>query len=131
MQINSTRKGDWVNTVESDMQYLEIKLSHEKIKSMSKNVFRTIVVNAVKEKTLKNHLEIIKKIKRGKHLIYKKLAMQNYMRSSSNLKEHEMKNIFLIRSGNVDVKGNFPHKYGDRKCVMKNWVKWSIDCEGP
>ena len=46
--------------------------------------------------------------------------MQNYMKSSSELNKEDMMNIFLIRSGNIDVKGNFPHKYNDRKCVYKN-----------
>ena len=78
-----------------------------------------IVKNAVSKQAfeyLKGHM---KNVQKGREVKFESFQTSKYLCPKSNLNEKEMKNIFLMRSRNLLVKGNFPTMFTNVKCVAK------------
>ena len=84
-QEESPCKDDWYLTVTEDLEYLEIYLTFEHIKSASRQSFKNIVDEAI---SIKAHEYLVnKQTKMNKilHISYSELKIQNYMKSKEHL----------------------------------------------
>ena len=82
-QLKNSSKRDWTEQVKRDLKELNIHMSFEEIKSMSKNSFKKYVKNKIEIEALKYLKSKIKSI--GKELKYKNIEMSEYLKADNNL----------------------------------------------
>ena len=100
-----------------DLEYLEIYLTFEHIKSASRQSFKNIVDEAI---SIKAHEYLVnKQTKMNKilHISYSELKIQNYMKSQA-VNIQFCKFIFLLRSRMLDVSANFPGTAQELSCPV-------------
>ena len=118
-QIKFPSKNDFILGVEENLDELEIYLSLEDIKILSKEVFRNFLKQKIEEKALLFLNE--KKLKHSKvlHIKHDKLEMQEYF-CPSNVRSLEISRfLFSARTRMLDVGANFSNKYSDKvKCKL-------------
>ena len=100
-------KGDWVNLVENDKQLLKINLGDEEIAKMSKFTFKKFVKKVIAEGAFAYLMKIKETHSKLKDLKYKKLEMQNYIKSDNNLTVDEKCLLFQFRVRQTDVKCDY------------------------
>ena len=109
-------KKDWVITVMSDLEYLQINLSLEEIKAKSKGSFSKLVKSKVKEAALKHLLELKNGHTKMNGLKYSELNIQNYLKSR-DIYPKIAKSIFKYRTRMSNVKMNFKsHNQNNLQC---------------
>ena len=123
-QINSTKRYDWINIVEKDLEEFKITLSYDQIANISKPCFKKIIKNASKSAYFENIIKNKQQLSKGSEISYHELSLQNYMKSSSNLLIENMKIILKIRIRDIQLKCNFPGAFSDKKCLA------SPSCKG-
>ena len=118
-QMQAPNKNDWINMVLNDIRELNLNLNLEDIKKMSKSKFKKITKEACQRKGF----EYLEKLKRGQNKIrklnYKQNNMQKYLKPGNKLSIDEMKNIYLVRTRNLNVKDNFRNYHKDNTCPIK------------
>ena len=98
-------KKDWVTSIENDIKDLDINVTFENIKMMSKFTWKSLVKNSIHQKTLK----ILENMKlthsKVKDLKYIRIQMQDYFMPNTieNMNKEDVQNIFKIRSKVMDV----------------------------
>ena len=90
------------------MKELQINLSHEQLKKISKQKLSKIVKKQVKQKAFEDLSEVKDTHKKTKNLKYDKLQIQPYLRY---LTLDDAKMAFKIRSNMIDVKSNFSSQH--------------------
>ena len=105
-QMKNPENGDWIETVKEDLNELKINQSIHEIKNLSKNVFKNHVKNAAKSLSLNMLLRDTTNTKKGKDVVHDALKMQEYLKSSANIKKPDMFNLLRLRTFNVNVKEN-------------------------
>ena len=121
-QINVPSKNDFILGVEEDLDDLEIYLSLEDIKNLSKELLRNFIKQKVDEKALLFLNQ--RKLKHSKvlHIKHEKLEMQEYL-CPSNVRSLELsKFLFSARTRMLDIGANFSNKYSNK-------VKCKLGCE--
>ena len=83
LQISNPTKGDWASTCHEDLRKLEIKLSHQEIKEMTKCRFTDLIKEKIRGKAL-NYLKE-KQSKKGGKIRYENLEMAEYLRPTCEL----------------------------------------------
>ena len=115
-QMKNTMKGDWYNDCIKDMK----DMSMTKEETMSLSIIG--MKKALKVATDTSAFEFLLKQKgkqsKGSELFYDSLQMQSYLKSGSKLSPREMKQLFQLRSHNLQLKDNFPNQFTDRDCVI-------------
>ena len=106
-------KNDWVNQVKEDLVDFEIDMTLEEIKSKSKNVFKKLVKQKMKEYAL-NYLN---KHTKMDNLFYVKLKTQNYLKDG-RISVHAAKNLFKWRTRAAFFKTNYSNSYQDTSCPL-------------
>ena len=82
LQFDEPSRGDWASTCTNDLKELNISYSLEEIRIMTKDKFKRILKEKVKESALKYLLE--KKGKKGKEIEYTTLEMAEYLQPFGN-----------------------------------------------
>ena len=77
LQLQHPTKGDWVSTCRSDLKEMEIELTFQEIKNMSKESFAKLIKCRIPEIAFRYLLE--KRGSKGKEIIYQKLEMAEYL----------------------------------------------------
>ena len=118
-QMTNPGKGDWINQVNEDLEYLEIYLTLEQLKASSIEQFRTLVEDSINEKVFEYLIEDKNKKDKSKvsHLRYKNHSMQSYLKSR-NISIQLKKFMFLLRSRMLDVSANYPSKSASKFCPL-------------
>ena len=115
LQFKQKTKGDWASTCLNDLKSLRITETLEEIKSMTKNKFKNILKDRIKENALKYLTE--KQGKKGKDIVYKDIQMSEYLSpSNKRLTIEQKRRLFEVRNQMVDIPSNFPTKYTYNKC---------------
>ena len=128
-QINVPSKNDFILGVEEDLDDLEIYLSLEDIKNLSKELLRNFIKQKVDEKALLFLNQ--RKLKHSKvlHIKHEKLEMQEYL-CPSNVRSLELsKFLFSARTRMLDIGANFSNKYSNKvkaNLDVSNWILSSI-----
>ena len=120
-QSTNPSKSDWVKTVTDDLNNLEIQLTFNDIKNISKSMFKQLVKEKVKTKAFEYLTSLQEMHSKSKELNYSELQLQYYLRPGNSLTIKEKAFIFSARSRMLDIKCNF--KFGKsefmcRKCNM-------------
>ena len=123
---------DWVLQVKKDKADLDIQLSEEEIKSMTKLRFK-MVVKTKMEKFAINYLTNLQRShSKTEFLNMKEFSPQEYL-ASKNLKISEIQTLFKLRNRMIDVKDNFKtsHKNNTwcRNCYLfRETQQHLVDC---
>ena len=117
-QCSEPIKGDWVSTVKSDLEYLDVKLSFEEISKYSKQSFKTLVKDSVKAKAFKELVGCQKKHSKGKEIVYRDLGLQNYLKAASPLSIDEKRFLFAARTRGLRLENNFKQGKQDLRCRL-------------
>ena len=105
LQLENPKRGDWASSVRKNLEELNINLSNEEIKTMSKYKYKSLVKKKCKEKALE--YLISKRGKKGRDIKYKSLKMAEYLLPNEQLSVEEKRNIFEIRNRMTNIPSNF------------------------
>ena len=114
-QVKSPYKNDWCTTVQTNLDYLEIMLTHEQIKECSKDQFKTLVNKCCEEKALLYLNQKKEKLSKVKHIKFDHLKKQKYFEANTT---NLGKFTFLVRSRMLDLGDNYQNKSSDLNCPV-------------
>ena len=83
-QCQDPVKTDWVNTVKQGLIELDINMTFDDIKNLSKAKFNKVVKDKVQKKALEFLANLQKTHSKSKNLHYNSIAMQDYLRSNNS-----------------------------------------------
>ena len=116
-QMEEPLPGDWWLTVKSDLEDLELGLSLNDIKTMSKNKLKTIVNSAAEAKSLSWLLEKKVKSEKVKNIPYRRLELQNHL-AQPLLTLDQTKFLIAARSKMLFVRENYPNMHNELFCPL-------------
>ena len=121
-QLLRPTKNDWVQQITKDKKDLNINLSDEEVKLMSKPKFKELVLRKLNAFAARQFSEIQSKQQKTKQLkISDKQQPAAYL-FSQNLCQDEIRTLFKLRSSTIDVKGNMSSSYKEnmwcRTCFL-------------
>ena len=106
-QVKDPKPGDWCLLIKDDFKALDISLSFDDIKNITKNEFKKFLKDRIEEKAFQYLMEKKKEHSKMSDLKYDKLRIQNYLKPESKLLNSERNFILQIRSRMLNVKNNF------------------------
>ena len=118
-QMERPKKNDWIVTVKGNLEYLDIMLTFEDIKNMSKPAFKKLVKLKTRQKAFE-HLQKLKSChSKVAHIPYEKLSMQSYLLPGlEDISNDERKYIFQARSRMLGkIKNNYRNKFKNILCI--------------
>ena len=114
-QLDSPVKGDWVNTVREDLEELKIDLEPRNVTRLSKEVFREIIKESIKDRALHHLKSVQKSHSKARNIKYDKLEIQSYL-MSGDMTIQEKCFAFAARTRMLDLKANFKSSLSDSVC---------------
>ena len=106
LQLEQPSKNYWASTCVEDLKKLQIDNTFEEIKLISKNKFKNILKQRIKELAL-NYLKAKQNIK-GKEITYSDIDMAEYLQPiNSKLNIEQKRKMFAVRNMMVDIPSNF------------------------
>ena len=117
-QCDKPVKGDWVTTVQNDMKDLELEMTFEQIKSVTKDEFKQKVKQIVKKKAFEFLQNLQQTHSKAKPLKYAKLSLQDYLKHDSEMTLREKTFSFAARLRMLDLKCNFKIGKKDLMCSI-------------
>ena len=112
----SNNAGDWIRLIENDIKELDIQMSEDVIKGVSKENFRKYIKSKVKGKFLERLSNIKKNHSKSEYLKCQELKTAEYL-NSPKLNTRQKQLLFRLRSRTLDVKMNFPGQHKDMLCI--------------
>ena len=116
-QMDSPKDGDWWLTVLDDISELQLDISLDDIKRMSKECFKKKVKHAASAKAFTWLNEKKQNLKKIKNVCNEKFEMNQYF-SSSILSTDQKKILFQLRSKMLPLKSNYHNMYKDDFCPL-------------
>ena len=116
-QLDNPVKGDWSEQVLLDLKEINLQLTLEEIKNLSKETFRVKLKKAIDGAALKWLIEEKEKKSKIKSLNYEQLKMQSYL-GGSDLETSDKKFLFQMRCRMIDVKSNYKNNHSDLSCAL-------------
>ena len=116
LQFEHPNRGDWGSTSLNDLKELEINLSLQEIRTMSKRRF----TNILKEKTRNNALVYLirKQGIKGKEICYSSLEMSEYLQPiNQELTIEPKREFFAVRNCMIDIPNNFSRRDEKYSCI--------------
>ena len=113
MSFDEAGEENWWSEVRKLLVKYHLPLDLQEIKGLGKNMFKDRVTKAVTTYAFEDLCMECKSQKKTAHLTYKSLCVQDYLLKMFPL---QSKVIFKCRSGTVDIKTHFTHKYKDLVC---------------
>ena len=96
LQLKEPTRGDWASSCLKDLKDLEIKISLEEIKILTKTKFAKLLKEAIRPKALAYLVK--KQGKKGQEITYSELKMAEYlMPNLENISIEDRRTIFEIR----------------------------------
>ena len=116
LQLENPKRGDWASTAKKNLQDLNINLSNEEIRNMSKSTYIKLIRNKCRESAFRYLTN--KRGKKGKDIEYRSLKMSEYLLPNKELSVEQQRNIFEIRNNMTNIKSNFcSEKDNIAKCI--------------
>ena len=116
-QLNASHIGDWVRLVANDKVKIELDLSDEEIRKLSKTKFQTIVNSKVENFALSELNELKSKHSKSHYLKSTSFQTADYLKDF-RFSKLESQLLFELRSQTLNVKANFPKQYNDVWCQV-------------
>ena len=105
LQIDQPVKGDWVSTVRKNLKEMNIGLTWNEIRMMSKDSFLKVIKTKISEISLKYLLN--KRCSKGKEIEYESLEMGVYLKPfNQNLTIEEKRKVFSVRNRMIKIGNN-------------------------
>ena len=118
-QCKESTSKDWVTTVLSDLKLCELNVTFEDIQKMSKQKWKTIVKESIRNKALKYLENLKQKHSKVKTLEHKILKMQAYfLPNELNVSKEEIQLIFQLRCRVTRLKMNLKGLYDTYECQV-------------
>ena len=117
-QCEKPVRGDWINTVRTDLQELEINLDFDQIKENTKESFKKTVKQHVNEKAFTYLKNLQQTHSKSRPLQCSKLSLQGYLRSDNKMTTKEKSFFFAVRTRMIDLKSNFKAGKKDLNCSL-------------
>ena len=119
-QRRHPNKKDWVKSVEKDLEELELNISFEEIRKMTKYRWKNIVKNTIHKNSffkLEAKKQTHSKVKDLEHI---RLEMQDYFMPNGieNMSKEEVQLIFKIRGKTTNVKMNRKNQFETYECSV-------------
>ena len=112
-QRENPTKGDWIELIKTDIEKIELKLTEDEMKLMTKNEFRKYIKSLVYKMALIELKKKQEKHSKIKFIEYENLTMQKYM-CNPKLTFKQISTLFALRSRTVKrIKCNFKTHYKD------------------
>ena len=117
-QLFSPIRNDWVTQVKEDIVKLDINLTFDEIGEFSKDAFKDLVKESVRNKAYRELLDLQKSHSKGKEIIFKQFSLQEYLRPRNSLTNKEKSFVFRARSRTLEVKCNFKLGQSTLQCRL-------------
>ena len=127
LQLEESRKGDWINTCFLNLKSLNINESLEEIKKMPRNKFKHEINQRIRENAFRYLLSKIQQ--KGKEIEYSEFQMAEYlMPNEANISITDQQYLFAIRNRMINIPSNFGSV---SKCVcgQNEDMKHIYNCE--
>ena len=116
LQIENPCRGDWGSTCINDLKELDITLSLQEIRTLTKSKFSSILKEQIKRCAL-IYLNG-KQGEKGKEMKYNSLEMSEYLQPTNDeLSIEQKREMFSVKNRMIDIPYNFPRKNMHNKCV--------------
>ena len=114
LQLEKPSPGDWASTCLSDIENINLKLTLEEIRTISKQKYLVILKEKIKVRALKYLLK--KQGKKGSEISYSSIEMSEYLQPFNKYLTIEQKReMFAVRNRMVNIPTNFSSK-NETKC---------------
>ena len=117
-QLRHPVKNDWASSVKEDLSDLDMDMTFDQIRSMSKDAFKDAVKKQVKIKALDYLKNKQSSHTKSKNMSYNELNLQEYLRPETNLTNKEKAFAFASRAHMLDLKNNFKIGKNDLNCSL-------------
>ena len=115
LQFKNPTRGDWASSCLQDLEYLEITISLEEIRTLNNFQFSKILKDAILPKALEY---LVNKVRsKGKEIEYTEMKMAEYL--MPNLEKNSIddrRKIFQLRNRMLPIEANFPSKNSEKRC---------------
>ena len=111
-----SRKGDFYDLVQKDLNELNIKLNDKEIQEYSKSKWKTHISNIIKKNAFQYLVQENLELEKTKHINFEELKLSDYLMNNRNTTLSKI--IFSVRSQTFDIKAWQPWKYYDNLCVL-------------
>ena len=109
LQLEKPSVGDWASTCLSDLENINLKLTLDEIRTISKQRYLMILKEKIKDSALKYLLK--KRGKKGSEISYSSIEMSEYLQPFNKALTIEQKSeMFEIRNRTVNIQSNFSSK---------------------
>ena len=116
LQFEKPSKGDWAGSCIQDLKDLEIDLTLDEIRTISKYTYKALIKKSIHNKAFE--YLIAKRRSKGQEIEYRELKMAEYLTPGcEKLTITEQRNIFAIRNRMVDIPTNFTKDQKSEKCA--------------
>ena len=115
LQFENPRRGDWMSSCLSDLEFLEIKISLNELECMNMKEFKKILEKSLKIKCY-NYL-MDKRGKKGIEIKYASLGMAEYLLPNDELTISEQRYVFSMRNRTKRINNNFPENTNKSTCL--------------
>ena len=109
-------KNDWCNTVLNDLKMLDIDIDDEKITTMKKRKFKSLLMCKIKQAASEFLADRQNKHSKSANL-RNSSDMQRYLRSH-DITTQEKQVLFSLRTRTFPCKANYPNQYFSLKCDL-------------
>ena len=118
-QKENPLKGDWVQLIQKDFEFIEEDWNDFHIRSIPKDIYIKNIKEKVQRAAFKNYLSLREASKtKMKPLIYEEFQMQKYL-TSNQFNREEVKLLYSLRSKCYPSKANFKNmNKGNLKCIF-------------
>ena len=118
-QWNNPVRGDWTETVKTDLEDFSISINLEDIKKQSKEVFKKKVKAKAQEYSLNILLEKKETHSKMSNLQYFELKLQTYFHQEG-LSIKQIQDVFRFRTRMIQVRENYKGQRGPYLCPLCN-----------
>ena len=118
-QMKKPKQGDFSKYLKKDLEEIGMdSLNVNDFERFSKNEFKKVVTMRIKQAAFKFLTSEKSKQTKGSLIKYNKLELQSYLKSTSGINAFEAKQIFNLKSDNLDVAKNFSNHYSKSACIL-------------
>ena len=115
LQFEQPTNGDWASNCLKDLNYLQINLSMDEIKTISKQKFLNMLKVSINQRALEYLVK--KQGRKGSEIIYTKIEMSEYLMPNNNsISIEDKRKIFEMRNEMVLIPANFTSSENIVKC---------------
>ena len=129
LQFEKPTYGDWANKCLSDIENINLKLTLDEIRAMSKQKYIRMLKEKIFQSALKYLLE--KRGKKGKEISYTCIEMSEYLQPFNNhLTVKQKREMFAVRNKMIDIPANFSSKIESKcECGKKEDMQHIYECQ--